>query len=597
MKVVVIGAEARGLAADTKMQNLATPSSRRNAILCALLVAACMALTYPVAGVPSGDDFSYSRTALDFARTGHILYNGWATAMLGWQVPWGALFIKLFGFSFTILRLSTLPIAMASVYLLHQILVRFGIGARDAALGALTLGLSPIFLLTGTTYLTDVPGAFVIVVCLYMCQRAVVAQPGRTALAWLVFAGIVNLIGGTVRQTSWLGVLVMVPATAWFLRKQRGMIPAAAATVLLSLVGIAACMHWATHQPFFVPEPFFVDARYFQGYWYLLGQYGKALLCLLLLLSPIAVGWLAVARSFNRTTLMRIGLILSAITIVLILRAHHGSLAKWLMPWLIPFLIGGPDTVLGGWTTLSIGFRAIVSLMVIATGLIMAEYIFGSFRDRAVPPLMESPYWRAAIWLAGPFVLAYLLVLGPRASTSFIQDRYLLVIIPPVIVLLLLMYERWIAPALPALSFAVLILLAYYGVADAHDRFADLRAGHTATQELLSNGVPRTAIVEGFGPDLWVQVEATGYVNSGNMVAADKYYKLLAPSWPLPPDCVDYLPQTVEPVIQPKYFIASTLTGCLAPTSYPPVPYRAWLPPFHRTRLVEQPLPTPDKIK
>ena len=106
--------------------------SRRNALLCALLVGACVLLAFPVATTAASDDFSYSKTALEFARTGHFRYNGWATAMLGWQIAWGAFFIKLFGFSFTCLRLSTAPVAMATVYLLHQILVRFRIRSHNA---------------------------------------------------------------------------------------------------------------------------------------------------------------------------------------------------------------------------------------------------------------------------------------------------------------------------------------------------------------------------------------------------------------------------------------------------------------------------------
>ncbi len=180
-------------------------------------------MIYPVAAMPFGDDFSYTKTALEFARTGHFVYNGWATAMLGWLIPWGALFIKLFGFSFTAVRLSMLPIAMATVYLFHDILRRFGINPANAVLGTLTMALSPLFLPLASTYMTDVPGLFVIVVCIYMCQRAVAAKSNKAALYWLVFATLVNIAGGTVRQIAWLGALVMVPSTAWFLRERRGM--------------------------------------------------------------------------------------------------------------------------------------------------------------------------------------------------------------------------------------------------------------------------------------------------------------------------------------------------------------------------------------
>src|SRR6185437_4578835 len=118
--------------------------SPRNALFCVFTVLVCALLTNPVANMPFSDEFSYDKTALQFAHTGHIFYNGWATAMLGWLIPWGALFIKIFGFSFTVMRLSMLPIDAAAVYLFHQILRRFGINPRNAIFGTLAFALSPI---------------------------------------------------------------------------------------------------------------------------------------------------------------------------------------------------------------------------------------------------------------------------------------------------------------------------------------------------------------------------------------------------------------------------------------------------------------------
>ena len=72
------------------------------------------------------DDFSYVKTTFDFARTGHLLYNGWATAMLGWQVVWGALFVKLFGYTYAATKLSTLTVAAGCVWLTHSTCLRCG---------------------------------------------------------------------------------------------------------------------------------------------------------------------------------------------------------------------------------------------------------------------------------------------------------------------------------------------------------------------------------------------------------------------------------------------------------------------------------------
>ena len=98
---------------------------------------------------------------------------------------------------------------------LFRQLLRPGDVAVDvgANIGALTVGLSPIFLPMAASYMTDVAGLFVIVLCLYLCQRAAAARSDRAAVLWLCCAAISNVVGGTVRQICWLGALVMVPST------------------------------------------------------------------------------------------------------------------------------------------------------------------------------------------------------------------------------------------------------------------------------------------------------------------------------------------------------------------------------------------------
>ena len=174
--------------------------------------------------------------------------------MLGWIIPWSALFIKVFGFSFTLVRLSMLPVTMACIYLVHANLLRFGIRDRNAVLGALTVGLSPIFLPMAAGYMTDVAGLFVIVLCLYLCQRAVAAHSDRATVLWLCCAAGSNVVGGTVRQICWLGALVMVPSTAWLLRKRRGVMATGIALWAVSILGVLTLLHWWNRQPYSVPE-------------------------------------------------------------------------------------------------------------------------------------------------------------------------------------------------------------------------------------------------------------------------------------------------------------------------------------------------------
>ena len=70
--------------------------------------------------------------------------------------------------------------------------------------------------------MTDMPGLLVLLLCTYLCLRAIVASSDRATVMWLVSAAMSSLVGGTVRQTSWLGALIVVPSTAWYLRRRRG---------------------------------------------------------------------------------------------------------------------------------------------------------------------------------------------------------------------------------------------------------------------------------------------------------------------------------------------------------------------------------------
>ena len=109
---------------------------KRPAILCALLLALCTLATYPFVEMGQCDDFAYVRSAKTLAETGHITYYGWASAMLGWQLALGALFIKLFGFSFTAPYVSVLLVGLATAFFLVPLLlpavVFCGAGAAKA---------------------------------------------------------------------------------------------------------------------------------------------------------------------------------------------------------------------------------------------------------------------------------------------------------------------------------------------------------------------------------------------------------------------------------------------------------------------------------
>lgn len=575
-----------------------TSQSQRNALLCVLIVTACAVLTYPVANMPYSDEFSYDKTALEFARTGHILYNGWATAMLGWLIPWGALFIKIFGFSFTGIRLSMLPIDAATVYLLHQILRRFGINSGNAIFGTLAFALSPIFMPSAVSFMTDVPGMFIIFVCLYMCQEAVIASSDKAAVIWLTCATALNVVGGTARQIAWLGALIMVPSTAWLLRRRRGMKVTGLALWLSSFIGVLMFLHWFNSQPYSVPEHIIWARITWMTFPHLAAQLVKMVLCLLLIILPLSVAWLPSARDLGRSTWLRIGSVILLLVGFELLANALGRMDGWLMPWLMYLLTEQSSLVPGMFgtpVTISVWIRFAFSLAVIAPALIMLEQEIGRKRNQSSRPASPGSSWNETIWILGPFSLSYVLLLMPRGAFDLIQDRYLVGLVPTIIIILLKLYQERIGPKLPAVSVVMLFLFAVYSIAGTHDFYAESRAQVRAIQIVEGSGVPRKSIQAGFPSDGWIQIENGGHINEPRIIVPAGAYNS-AHSTAIPQECRDGF-TNLAPAIDPKFFILFPWfknpsfpppSWCFVRANYPPIHYTTWLPPFHETMYVKK---------
>ncbi len=581
-----------------------TSHSNRNALFCVVIVTVCALLTYPVANMPFSDEFSYDKTALEFARTGHILYNGWATAMLGWLIPWGALFIKVFGFSFTGMRLSMLPIDAATVYLLHQILRRFGVNSNNAIFGTLAFALSPIFMPSAVSFMTDVPGMLIIFVCLYMCQEAVKTANNKAALMWLVSATVFNVAAGTVRQIAWLGALVMVPSTVWLLRKRPGMKLTGVILWSFSFVSVLIFLHWFNSQPYSVPEHIIWAQITWETFQHLAAELVKMFLCLLLILLPVTVAWLPSARELGRNAWLRIGGVLALFVVLEVVANAMGRMNSWLMPWLM-YLLPEQSALLPGMfgTTpdLSLWIRFAISLFVVAAGSIALERELD--RKPSGPTQRSGPLsassagtsWHEIAWIIGPFSLSYVLLLMPRGAFDLIQDRYMVGLIPFILVVVLKLYQERIGPRLPAVSVLMLVVYAAYSVAGTHDFYAQSRAQVRAMQMLEDSGVPRKSIQAGFPSDGWVQIENGGHIHEPRIKVPTGAYNP-KPFSRIPEDCRNGFTK-FAPAIDPEYFILFPWfknppyplpAWCFVRANFPPIHYTTWLPPFHESMYVNK---------
>lgn len=567
-------------------------ASWRGALLCVAIYLACLLIAWPVAEMGFVDDWSYIKTAQVFAQTGHFTYNGWATAMLGWQIPWAALFIKLFGFSFTVVKLSTVPVAVAVAVLFHAILARFGINSRNAVIGTLTLVLSPFFMSLSVSYMTDIPGIFVIVLCLYCCKRALDAEPGFSTIAWLCLAAASNVIGGTARQITWLGVLVMVPCAGWLMRKRCYMLPVVGLLWVVSVFCIYSCMHWFSGQPYAISESVLPDLQPFSSIAWLMplitvDRSVAAVLCLGLAIFPVLVAWFPKPGKRMYSSLFLAALVVLPTALVQVLVGP--SMKLWLQYVLFKELSMNKYPGEGWVPDAQSSILPFPAQIAISLAVAMAVlHCLGAVRAWRLAGgrlgIGSSGY--SAAWLAGPFVACYFLLLIQRVWVTAVFDRYMIGVMPFAVLCVVLLYQERVAPRLPSICLPMLVLYALVAVAGTHDWFAWQRARLAAVSELRTAGVPRIAIYGGFEYDGWTQLEEAGSLNDTRIVNPPGTYRSVPLVKKDDPCFYDFYSSV--PVIQHEYVVGFDSTSCYTPSTFAPVPYTSWIPPFRRVITVQR---------
>jgi hypothetical protein len=425
--------------------------------------------------------------------------------------------------------------------------------------------------------MSDVPGMFAVLVCLYCCVRAMQTQSERATIAWLVAAAVSNDLLGTVRQISWLGALVLVPSAAWCLRRRRGVPVTALALWLVSLGFVGGCLHWLGQQPYMAHEKLLYS--YHRGQ---LAQVWVLTLAAILLATPLLSVFALPARTL-RGAVRYWTFVAGALAGCGLVLLDHGRSFDSVSSLIVPYAGAVPIALKLTLTGVSFGCL-----------FCFAAELRGAFSDFIAGAASAIPTGAAAvparIWmmLLGPFTCAYMFLVVTRDA---VWPRYLVTVLPMLVLLLLWVY-RWNAPQrrLPLVSVAVLGVFAMLAVANTHDMFAYISASNAAVNNMLSAGIPRTAIEGGFGLDGWEQLELTGHVNDSRVTVPAGAYQPRKPTG-TPPGCHNWFFDWT-PSIQPRFEISSKPSSCFPPAAFAPVAYRAWYPPHDRAIYISE---VPDK--
>ena len=569
--------------------------SQWGAWLCVAALLACVFISHPVAEIGICDDWSYIRSAQLMAQTGRFEYVGWASAMLGWMLPLGALFIKLFGFSFTVVRAASVLIACGTAYLFQRCFVRAGLSSWNATITALTFVLSPIYLPLATTYMTDLAGVFATLICLYCCLRALQADNDFKATVWLSSGSVLTAVGGTARQTAWLALFVMIPSAAWLLQKRRLNWVGVLVVWLASVAFTRASMVWFSHQPYSLREAVvagYVDRDLLYN---LIEHVTRATLDSFLILLPITLAYAAHSAVRSRQSRRWYGGAIVVTVLLLAATAYRHTLVSWLAPFDENYftekgLVDMPEIGVRG-TMLAPWFRVLLTALVWLCGTLTVGYFLARRKQkRTTNPVRAHGFanTRPMAVLLLPYTAIYSALLVHRAIFSHVFDRYLLAVLFAPAILLVLHYQEEVAPRLPNATIVLLILLGAFTTAANHDLFSMERARVRLANELIQAGVPRTEFYGGWEYDGWTQLERYGFANSGYMNTPHGFTERPPILLTMTVKPCKYWAARIAAAVQPKYAISFDQTSCGGPAPFAPVEYQSWLPPYGSKLYVQR---------
>ena len=563
---------------------------RLPALFCALALLLCELASHPFAEMGISDEWSYIRSAQKLAATGHIIYSGWSSPMMLAQLYLGAAFIKLFGFSFTTVRMSTVFIAAVMAFVLQRTLVAANITERNATIATLAFVLSPLYLLLSATYMTDISGLFAILICLYGCLRALQSHTNRSTITWLCFAVATNALFGTSRQIAWLGILVMLPSTLWLLRNQRRVLLAGIAANISGFLFILACMLWFARQPYTMPQHLLVGTFPAGSiFWQLINFF----LDFPLLLLPIFIFFIPqlFLPQLRKSSPRSLAILFLTFLYIAVHPRHHNHIFL-LEPtdgdWVSALGIYGYPN-LNGTPPVFLHTNIQILLTILSFGGLIG-LIALMLRPRQTPSTLNSSTlsWKQLGILLVPFSIAYTALLIPRAGISPIFDRYALALLVIALLCVTRYYQDRVQPQLPLISLLFVAIVAAYSIVLVHNTFSFYRARIALADELRAANIPDTSVDNGWEYNSWVELQYANHINESTVEVPAHAY---TPTPPLPANTCPMFWYDKTPHIHPLYGVSFDPTACYGPAPFAPVHYSRWPSPTPGTLYVVHYLP------
>lgn len=468
----------------------------------------------PRGNFPLNDDWGFSRAVHSLVVQHDLHYVEIITMTMISQVLWGAMFCKLFGFSHTILRISTLVLALLGIIATHRLLREAGVSRPMALIGCLVLIVNPLFLELSYTFMTDVP--FAAFSWIAVCFFAIGLK--RDSVPYVILGTLFATAAALTRQ---LGALLPIAFALAYVAKNGFRLRTAPLLVLPTVVafasirGFQAWLEATDRLPSWYNMQFFTIAKFFKGgplVWGA-GVVDIALHSFIyvgLFLLPVLIATLPYRSESltRRQTLVNTAVsLISGIGVLAYLWSHQ----KW-MPLkntaadILQNFGLGPYTLrdvfvfhLPHLPTAPKSFWIAVTVAAIIGGSLLVWRILEAVEvlisKRSEP---DSANQRAMIVLA---LSSGLLYLGPMVLliTFHYIDRYFITVIPffilPAVMSNKLKFHATRACLVTAL--AVMLLYGAFSIGATHDYMSMNRARLAATDDLMKKDKIHASLIDG----------------------------------------------------------------------------------------------------
>jgi hypothetical protein len=158
----------------------------------------------PMGDFPLNDDWCYGKSVKTLVEDGYLKLYNWGEMTLVGHVYWGYLFTKVFGFSFTVLRFSTLVMGFATILGIYELCKLANVSRWMTLFGTVLCMMNPIFLSLSFSFMTDIPFYCVTIWAFYFFAKAIKTDNWQP-MYWAIFFCCWAFL---IRQLAWVFPIV-----------------------------------------------------------------------------------------------------------------------------------------------------------------------------------------------------------------------------------------------------------------------------------------------------------------------------------------------------------------------------------------------------